>query len=82
VSGAGRLSAPLSATDIFKAALKKNVEALPLRVFASRFYPYEALLLGFGAVDERELRRGVDVLAAVIDSGVRQRTSCSITAYQ
>jgi GntR family transcriptional regulator/MocR family aminotransferase len=61
------LAAPLSAYDIFKAAAEKDVEALPLSVFASRRDSNEGLLLGFGAVDERELRRGVEVLAAVID---------------
>jgi DNA-binding transcriptional MocR family regulator len=68
------LSESLSAFDIFKAAGEKNVEVLPLSVFASRPDSNEGLLLGFGAVDERELRRGVDVLAAVIENRLRQRS--------
>jgi len=61
------LAAPLSAIDISKAAAEKDVEALPLSVFASQGNALNGLLLGFGAVDERELRRGVDVLAGIID---------------
>jgi DNA-binding transcriptional MocR family regulator len=69
------LSECQSAHDIFKAAAEKNVEALPLSVFAARPDLYEGLLLGFGALDERELRRGVDVLEAVIVArGVTSRT--------
>jgi GntR family transcriptional regulator/MocR family aminotransferase len=68
------LSAPLSAYDLSKAAAGKNVEALPLGVFASRADSSNGLLLGFGAVDERELRRGVDVLATVIE-GMKIRPS-------
>jgi len=68
------LSEPLSAYDIFKAAGEKNVEALPLSAFAARPDSCEGLLLGFGAVDERELRRGVDVLAAVTENRLRQRS--------
>ena len=68
------LSAPLNAYDICKAAAEKNVEALPLSAFASRVASNEALLLGYGAVDERELRRGVDVLAAVIDHRLQRKT--------
>jgi GntR family transcriptional regulator/MocR family aminotransferase len=67
------LSAPLRASAISKASAEKNVEALPLSIFSSRADSYEALLLGFGAVDGRELQRGVDVLAAVIDNQLRQR---------
>jgi GntR family transcriptional regulator/MocR family aminotransferase len=63
------LSAPWKAYDIFKAAAQKNVEALPVGIFASRPDAHEGLLLGFGAVDERELRRGVDVLAGLIGRG-------------
>jgi GntR family transcriptional regulator/MocR family aminotransferase len=61
------LSAPWNAYDICKAAAEKNVEALPLGAFASRPDSHQGLLLGFGAVDEGELRRGIDVLAGVID---------------
>ena len=68
------LSAPLNAYDICKAAAEKNVEALPLSAFASRVDSNEALLLGYGAVEERELRRGVDVLAAVIDQRLQRKS--------
>ena len=61
------LAAPLIAADIFKAAAEKDVEALPLSVFASHVNSLNGLLLGFGAVDEQELRRGVEVLAGIID---------------
>lgn len=67
------LSAPLMAADISKVAAEKDIEALPLSIFASRVNSLNGLLLGFGAVDERELRRGVDVLAGIIDKRVRRQ---------
>jgi DNA-binding transcriptional MocR family regulator len=55
------------ATTVARAAAVKKVEVIPVSAFALKAKVAEGLLLGFGAVDHWEIRRGVDVLAAAID---------------
>lgn len=63
----GWLGEGLSAGAVARAAAVQKVEVIPLEAFKLRAYVDEGLLLGFGAVDYHEIRRGVDVLAAVIE---------------
>jgi len=63
----GYVDKGMSAEAVARTAAGNNVEVIPLKVFALRAPLPEGLLLGFGAVDDRELRRGVDVLAAALE---------------
>jgi GntR family transcriptional regulator/MocR family aminotransferase len=61
----GWLRRGLRARRVAELAAKKNVEVVPLDVYASGRSRREGLVLGFAAVDPRELRRGVDELGKV-----------------
>ena len=63
----GWLSDGLSAFTVAQAAAAHEVEVIPLSAFTLKSAVPQGLLLGFGAVDDREIRRGVDVLAAAIE---------------
>jgi GntR family transcriptional regulator/MocR family aminotransferase len=54
------------AEDVAAAAAKKNVEVIPLRRYAYGRVRGNAIVLGFAALEPRELRRGVEELAAVL----------------
>ncbi len=49
-------------------AAKKNVEVIPLQRYAVGRVKSNGIVLGFAAVEPRELRRGVEELAAVLRS--------------
>ncbi len=51
-----------------KEAAKHDVEVIPLSRYASRRSGRQGLLLGFAAVDTRELRRGVEELARALEN--------------
>jgi GntR family transcriptional regulator/MocR family aminotransferase len=67
----------LDAESVAKAALGLGVEAVPLNRFASEVVLPEGVLMGFGAVDAGELRRGVDCLASAcyMEKGRSRRTA-------
>jgi len=52
--------------DIDAAAAKKNVEVIPLQHYAYGRVRGNGIVLGFAAVEPRELRRGVEELASVL----------------
>ncbi len=54
------------AEDVATAAAKKNVEVIPLRRYAFGRARGDGIVLGFAAVEPRELRRGVEELASVL----------------
>jgi GntR family transcriptional regulator/MocR family aminotransferase len=54
------------AEDVAAEADKKNVEVIPLRRYAFGRVPGNGIVLGFAAVEPRELRRGVEELATVL----------------
>jgi len=54
------------AEDIAAAAAKKNVEVIPLQHYAYGRVRGNGIVLGFAAVEPRELRRGVEELASVL----------------
>jgi GntR family transcriptional regulator/MocR family aminotransferase len=56
---------PLAA-DVAAWAAKKNVEVIPLQRYAFGRVRGNGIVLGFAAVEPRELRRGVEELAAVL----------------
>lgn len=58
----------MSAERVAKAAAQQNVEVIPLSRYAFGKSRRNGLVLGFAAVDGRELRRGVDRLAEVLES--------------
>jgi GntR family transcriptional regulator/MocR family aminotransferase len=62
----GWLKRGLKAERIAEIAAKREVEVVPLRQYASGRSRREGLILGFAAVDPRELRRGVEELARVL----------------
>lgn len=70
VNTVGYLNKGINADAVAQSAARHNVEVMPLKAFALKAAVPEGLLLGFGAVDDRELRRGVDVLAAAIEKPV------------
>jgi len=66
----GWLKGGLRAERVAELAAKRDVEVVPLRRYASGRSGREGLILGFAAVDPRELRRGVEELAGVLAGGV------------
>jgi len=66
----GWLKGGLRAERVAELAAKRDVEVVPLRRYASGRSRREGLILGFAAVDPRELRRGVEELAGVLAGGV------------
>lgn len=54
------------AEDIAAAAAKKDVEVIPLQHYAYGRVRGNGIVLGFAAVEPRELRRGVEELAALL----------------
>jgi len=55
------------AENVAAAAAKKNVEVIPLRRYAFGRVRGNGIVLGFAAVEPRELRRGVEELASVLE---------------
>jgi GntR family transcriptional regulator/MocR family aminotransferase len=62
----GWLREGVLAEDVTAAAAKKNVEVIPLRRYAFGRARGNGIVLGFAAVEPRELRRGVEELASVL----------------
>ena len=62
----GWLGKGVSAEAVARAAAERNVEVIPINRFALKKCRPEGLLLGFGAVDGRELLRGVKELADAV----------------
>jgi GntR family transcriptional regulator/MocR family aminotransferase len=63
----GWLQHRIDAEVAASAAAERNVELVPLRRYAFGRASRNGIVLGFAAVEPRELRRGVDELAAVLD---------------
>jgi len=64
----GWLQAGISAERAARAAAERNVEVFPLSRYAYGRTKPNGLVLGFAAVDEKELRRGVEDLARALES--------------
>ena len=64
----GWLARGIRAERAAKEAAKHEVEAVPLSRYSSRRSGRQGLLLGFAAVDTRELRRGVEQLARALEA--------------
>lgn len=62
----GWLRGKIRAEDVALAAAKKNVEVVPLSRYAFGRTRGNGIVLGFAAVEPKELRRGVEELAAVL----------------
>jgi len=79
VNTVGWLTNGLRADDVARAAAERNVEVIPINRFALEKQTPEGLLLGFGAVDDQELLRGVKDLAAAVErcSDTRRRAAVS-----
>jgi GntR family transcriptional regulator/MocR family aminotransferase len=67
----GWLRRGIRAERVAELAAVRNVEVVPLSRYASGKSRREGLILGFAAVDPRELRRGVEELARVLTAGAR-----------
>jgi GntR family transcriptional regulator/MocR family aminotransferase len=63
----GWLCAGVAAEGASKAAKAKDVEVVPLSVYSRRRSLRQGLQLGFAAIDEHEIRRGVRELATVLE---------------
>jgi GntR family transcriptional regulator/MocR family aminotransferase len=63
----GWLRRGISAERVAKAAAERDVEVVPLGRYAYGRSRPNGLVLGFAAVDGRELRRGVDELATILE---------------
>jgi GntR family transcriptional regulator / MocR family aminotransferase len=70
----GWLARGLSGETVAEAARARNVAVLPLRRFYLGAMPRDGLQLGFAAVNEREIRRGVHELARVLAGARSPRT--------
>lgn len=64
----GWLRDGLSAEAVAKAALARNIELMPISRLVLEASPGEGVVMGFAAVSDREIARGIDELAQVIDS--------------
>ena len=67
----GWLDDGLNALKAARTAAAHKVEVTPLNAFTLKSAVPQGLLLGFGAVDDREICRGVDVLALAIEKSGR-----------
>ena len=63
----GWLQAGITAEQAAKAAAEQDIEVIPLGRYAYGRTRKDGLVLGFAAVDSRELRRGVEQLARVLE---------------
>lgn len=63
----GWLKRGISAERVAREAAKHDVEVVPLSRYAYGRSPRNGLVLGFAAVDARELRRGVEGLARALE---------------
>jgi len=68
----GRIRTGACADDISQQLVQRDVELTPLRRYAWGRVPKDAVILGFAAVDARELRRGVEELARVLEKSRRR----------
>ncbi len=66
----GWLKRGIPAERVAALAALRDVEVVPLSRYASGRSRREGVILGFAAVDPRELRRGVEELARVLSSPV------------
>ncbi len=66
----GWLRRGISAERVAKAAAERDVEVMPLGRYAYGRSRPNGLVLGFAAVDGRELRRGVEELAKVLEGAI------------
>jgi GntR family transcriptional regulator/MocR family aminotransferase len=64
----GWLQCGIQAERVAELAARHNVEVVPLSRYASGRTRREGLILGFAAVDPRELRRGVQELARALST--------------
>jgi len=64
----GWLRPGIQAGRVAEEAARRDVEVIPVSRYASRRFRRQGLLLGFAAVDERELRRGVERLAQSLET--------------
>jgi GntR family transcriptional regulator/MocR family aminotransferase len=62
----GWLRGGIAAEDVARAAAERNVEVMPLRRYAYGRARGNGIVLGFAAVEPKELKRGVEELAAVL----------------
>jgi len=65
----GWLAGGINAERAARKAAQLDVEVIPLSRYTSRAFGREGLILGFAAVDARELRRGTEQLARALRSG-------------
>ena len=63
----GWLAPGINAEQAAAEAARRDVEVIPLSRYCSRGFPREGLILGFAAVDAKELRRGVEQLALALE---------------
>jgi GntR family transcriptional regulator/MocR family aminotransferase len=69
----GWLADGFNAQDVTDAAARRDVQVVPISEYAVTRQAPEALQLGFAAVDEVELRRGVRELAVIGGSAGRRQ---------
>ena len=69
----GWLAPGISADRAAEEAGRREVEVIPLSRYSSRRFGRQGLLLGFAAVDARELRRGVEQLGRALESCRREQ---------
>ncbi|HZQ67738.1 MAG TPA: PLP-dependent aminotransferase family protein [Terriglobales bacterium] len=63
----GWLRSGLNANAVARAAAAQNVEVVSLSRYAYGNFRRQGLVLGFASVDQRELRRGIEELARVLE---------------
>ncbi len=64
----GWLAPGIAADRAAEEAARREVEVIPLSRYSSRRFGRQGLLLGFAAVDARELRRGVEQLGRALET--------------
>jgi GntR family transcriptional regulator/MocR family aminotransferase len=69
----GWLAPGIRAGDAAREASRRQVEVIPISKYASRRFDRQGLLLGFAAVDSRELRRGAGELGRALEACRRDK---------
>jgi GntR family transcriptional regulator/MocR family aminotransferase len=68
----GWLTSRLSAEDVAALALQQNVDVVPLSRYCQRANMPRALQIGFAAIDEKAIAKGVQVLASVLTENAKR----------
>jgi GntR family transcriptional regulator/MocR family aminotransferase len=68
----GWLAGKTSAQRVAEAAVARGLQVVPISRYGRRPSSREGIQLGFAAINPREIRQGINALAAVLEAGSRE----------